>query len=362
MVLRVTGWQGNEGDQGGQGSWGPQGTQPYGAQPYGNQPQEPYGSPPYGTPAYGGQPQETPAYGPDPYGGQPSPYGYPGGYQTGGFPAQGYQTGGFPAQGFPPPPPPARPKLPMVLGVLAIVVIVGAVVAIVLVNRDSGGSAAPTDTSAPRTPSSEAGPDPSTRSGPSSSEPTSEGPDTRDGWQKIDNSADSGLVYEVPPEWKAVPDSRSSGLGVDFTGTADFANYQCEGAGYVRSFATSGDVQAKDGADLDLAKTVKDFAKSFALASFKATATVSVPEPTETEVGGQQAMTLAAKVTPKVTIPACEATEGEVAIVGVVLEEDGEPTGVAMLVVVSDVSGGPADPKPLPKTVAQEILASTSIG
>ncbi|WP_143229487.1 hypothetical protein [Actinophytocola xanthii] len=351
----MTGWQGNEGDQGGQGSWGPQGTQPYGSQPYGNQPQEPYGGAPY----YGNQP-----YGQDPYGGQPSQYGYPGGYQTGGFPAQGYQTGGFPSQGFPPPPPPARPKLPMVLGVLAIVIIVGVVVTIVLVNRDSGEpTAGSTESTAPTTEPTDSGPGPSTRSGPSSSEaPTSEGPGTRDGWQKIDNSADSGLVYEVPPEWKAVPDTRASGLGVDFTGTADYASYRCEGANYVRSYATSGDVQAKDGAELDLAKTVKDFANSFALASFKDTATVSVPEPTETEVDGRPAMTLAAKVTPKVTIPGCEATEGEVAIIGVELEADGEPAGVAMLVVVSDVSGGPADPKPLPKTVAQEILASTALG
>jgi hypothetical protein len=322
IVRGVTGWQGDEGHQ---GAWGPQGTQPYGAQPG--------------------------AYGQDP---QPDPYG---GYQTGGFPAQGYPPGyGYP----PPPPPPPRSKLPMVLGVLAIVIIVGAVVGIVLINRDSGGS----PTAAPS--STEADPGPSTRSGPRSSDsppPSSEEDDPdRNGWQKVDNSADSGLLYEVPPEWKVVPDVRASGLGVDFTGTADFGSYPCEGGNYVRSYATSGDVQAKDGAELDLAKTVKDVAASFAKGSFKDTAQVSVPEPTETEIDGRQAVTLTAKVTPQVTIPACEATEGEVAIVGVLLEEDGEPPGVAMLVVVSDVAGGPAEPKALPKTVAQEILASTSVG
>lgn len=330
IVRGVTGWQGDEGQQ---GAWGPQGTQPYGAQP------------------------QPGAYGQDPYYSQPDPYG---GYQTGGFPAQGYPPGyGYPSP--PPPPPPPRSKLPMVLGVLAIVIIVGAVVGIVLINRDSGGSptAAPSETE-----TTEPDPGPSTRSDPSSSDSppssTEEDPD-RDGWQKVDNSADSGLLYEVPPEWKVVPDTRASGLDVDFTGTADFGSYPCEGATYVRSYATSGDVQAKDGAELDLAKTVKDFAASFAKGSFKETAQVSVPEPTETEIDGRPAMTLSAKVTPQVTIPACEATEGEVAIVGILLEEDGEPPGVAMLVVVSDVTGGPADPKPLPKTVAQEILASTSI-
>lgn len=316
----MTGWQGDEGDR---GAWGPRGTEPYGAQPGGS-------------------------YGQDPYYLQPEPYGY----ETGGFPAQGYP--GYP----PPPPPPPRSKLPMILGVLAIVLIVGAVVTIVLVYRDTSSG---TPTAAPTSSESTAEPEPteSTESDPTTS---SEEPDTRDGWQTIDNTADSGLIYEVPPEWEVVPSPRASGLGVDFTGTADFGTYQCEGATYVRSYTTSGDVQAKDGADLDLAQTVKDFAGSFGKASYNNTGQVAVPEPEEFELDGRQAMKLTAKVTPQVTKPACEATEGEVAIVGVLLEEDGEPTGVAMLVVVSDVAGGPADPKSLPKSVAQEILASITVG
>lgn len=309
----MTGWQGDEGNQ---GPWGPQGAQPYGGQPGGS-------------------------YGQDPYHLQPDPY--------------AYQTGGFPVQ-YPPPPPPPSSKLPMILGVLAIVLIVGAVVTIVLVNRDSSGSPTAAPTSSETQTRTESQPEPSEPTG------SSEEPDTRDGWQTIDNTADSGLIYEVPPEWKVVPDQRPSGLGVDFTGTADYAAYQCEGATYVRGYATSGDVQGKDGADLDLAQTVKDFAGSFGKASFKDTAQVTVPEPEEFELDGRPAMRLAAKVTPQVASPACEATEGEVAIVGVLLEDDGEPTGVAMLVVVSDVAGGPADPKSLPKSVAREILASVRVG
>lgn len=335
-VRGVTGWQGNE------GGWGPQGG--------------------------GGQ---------DPYGG----------YRTGGFPAQ---TGGFPAQpgggtsafpaydphqapgydplygygyGAPPPPPPGRSKLPMILGVLAIVVIVGAVVTIVLVNRDSGG----TPTAGPQ-PSTSTGPPP--RSGPSSAPPssrssapsTSAAPGGRDGWQRIDNVADSGLTYEVPAEWKLVPTARPSGLGVDFTGSADYGTYQCDGGTYVRSFATSGDVQGKNGADLELTKTVTDFAGSFGRTYFKDTAKVDVPTPAEAEIDGRPAVIVSAKVTPEVTAPACEASEGEIAIVGVLLEEEGKPAGVAMLAVVSDVAGGPDDPAPLPKSVAEEILGSVAVG
>ncbi|OLF07506.1 hypothetical protein BLA60_26640 [Actinophytocola xinjiangensis] len=246
----------------------------------------------------------------------------------------------------------------MIFGVLAIAVIVGAVVTIVLLNRESGTPVAQPTSSAPPAPTSTPSTEPTTRP---TTQPTTR-PGNRDGWQTVDNSADSGLVYDVPPDWKVVSSTRPSGLGVDFTGTADYGSYQCESGTYVRTYATSGDVQAKDGKDLDLDKTVTDFAKAFAAQAFGDTAKVSVPEPEEFEIDGRRAARLAAKVTPRVSTPACDATEGEIAIVGVLLEEDGKPAGVAMLVVVSDVAGGPAEPKSLPTTVAQEVLGSVRVG
>lgn len=345
----MTGWQGNEGNQGG---WN-QPPNPYGGDPYGPRDTNPYGQP------------DPNQYQADPYA-QPSPYGQPDPYGQGGYDPYGqynpYQTGGFPAQGFGPPPPPRRSKLPMILGVLAIVIIVGAVVAIVLVNRDESPTAGPSDTTTPSTPNSP---------GRSSDTPTSRKPSTdpskgregKEGWQVVDNTADAGLAYEVPEDWEPSPNPRPSGLGdVSFTGAADYGVYDCEGGSYIRSFAASGDVQGKDGAKLDLAKTVKDFAQSFGTTYFKDTAKVDVPEPTETEVDGKQAMTLSATVTPQVTTPKCEASKGEIAIVGVLLEENGKSSGVAMLAVVSDVSGGPGDPAPLPRSVTKTILASVKVG
>jgi hypothetical protein len=348
----VTGWQGNEG---GQGGWNP--NNPQGGDPYNP---DPHNADPYNPGGYNAGPQGTAPY----------PYGPAGGdqgqnpYQTGGFPAQSgydpyapdqygqynpYQTGGYPDFN----PPPKRSKLPMILGVLAIVVIVGAVVTIVLVNRGGGNqTASPADTSSEQpAPSSE---------GPSSEQPpTSSGqPGGRDGWQTIDNTADSGLSYQVPPDWKESSQARASGLDVDFTGSADYGVYDCEGASYVRSFVASGDVQSKEGADLDLTKTVTDFGKAFGAGYFKDSAAIEAGKPEETEVGGKKAVKLTVPVTPKVSVPKCEAAKGEVAIIGVLLEEQGKPAGVAMLVVVSDVEGGPDDPKPLPTDVAQDILDS----
>jgi hypothetical protein len=346
----VTGWQGNEG---GQGGWNP------------NNPQggDPYNPDPYNPGGYNAGPQGTAPY----------PYGPAGGdqgqnpYQTGGFPAQSgydpyapdqygqynpYQPGGYPDFS----PPPKRSKLPMILGVLAIVIIVGAVVTIVLVNRNGGNqTAGPADTSSEQ-------PAPPSKDQSSAPPPSSGEPGGRDGWQTIDNTTDSGLTYQVPPDWKESSQPRASGLDVDFTGSADYGVYDCEGASYVRSFAASGDVQSKEGADLDLTKTVTDFAKAFGTGYFKDSATVEVGKPEETDVGGKKAAKLTVPVTPKVSVPKCDAAKGEIAIIGVLLEEQGQPSGVAMLVVVSDVEGGPDDPKPLPTDVAQDILDSARAG
>jgi hypothetical protein len=73
-------------------------------------------------------------------------------------------------------------------------------------------------------------------------------------------------------------------------------------------------------------------------------------------------MMVTAKVTPNVTKPDCQASAGEVALVGVLLESEGQPAGVAMLVVVNDLDGGPSDPVPLEASVSQEILKTVSAG
>lgn len=341
----MTGWQPGDGGWNQQNQpFGPDAqTSGYGQDPYAN----PYGQDQYG---YGNQYPADPhqQYGADPYaGGYPQQYGqYP---PTGGFPAQGYG---------PPPPPPKRSKLPMVLSLVAIVIIVGAVVAIVLVNRQDNQPVAqndPTSTTAPSEQKTTAKSDPVTP-------PTSGGGGDRADWLTIDNTADAGLTYQVPPDWEQASGPRDSGLGVDFTGGADYGVYECGDANYIRTFAASGDVLGTDGKDLDLATTVEDFAKSFAAQGYGEDAQVDLPSPTETEVDGKPAMTLTAKVKQNVTSPECQATDGEIGIVGVLLEGDGQPKGVAMLVVVNDLAGGPADPKCLDASVTQEILSTVKAG
>ena len=325
IVQPVTGWQSGGGDQGG---W--------------NQNQS------FGPDA------QTNRYGADPYGADPDPYGSYDPYQQ-----QYPPTGGFAAPGYgPPPPPEKRSKLPMILSLVAIVIIVGAVVAIVVVNRKDSGQPVAQETSSSSSSSSK------TSSSSTSDTPTStSGGGEKGDWIAIDNTSESGLSYQVPPDWKTSSETVKSGKGVDFTGAADYGVYDCEGANYVRTFAASGDVQGSNGKDLDLATTLEDFAKSFGATYYGGeTAQVDVSTPKETKVGGKTAMTVTAKVKQQVSKPNCQATEGEVALVGVLLETEGQPKGVAMLVVVNDLTGGPSDPKPLDPSVSQEILGTVKAG
>jgi cytoskeletal protein RodZ len=327
----VTGWQGNEGAQ---DDW----NQPYGPDPHPNQ----HGADPYAGPRYGQEPYAQA----DPYAQYPPPH----------------PTGGFPAQGYGPPQPPPRSNLPMILSLVAIVIIVGAVVAIVVVNRKDSQQGSPRTQDPTSATTSETTSKSTTKTTTSERGPSTTATGGRDGWLSVDNSADSGLSYQVPGDWKKSATTRASGLDVDFTGNADYGVYDCEGGSYVRTFAASGDVQGKGGKDLDLAATVTDFAKSFATTYYGADAKVELPAPTDAKVDGETAVTTTAKVTPTVTKPACQATSGEVAIVGVLLANAGEPKGVAMLVVVNDLAGGPADPKPVPASISRDILATVNAG
>lgn len=334
----MTGWQGNEG---GQGGWNPQQDpygQQYGADPYGGQQQ--YGADPYSGgiqyDPYGQQQQ----YGADPYGGQYPP--------SGQFPA--YQAG------FGPPPPKKRSKLPIVLSIVAIVAIVGAVITIVLLNRkdDPAQTAGPGDSSSAKPPPSSPSAPPSSKRQPS----TTTKPAGKDGWTAVELPWGK---YQVPAEWKSSTADRASGLaGVTFKGGAEVGSYNCGGSNYFRGFTAGGDVQSKSGTPLEVEKTVTDFANSFAREYYREPK-VESGTPKSTTVDGKKAATVTIKLTVTPTKPDCEATSGEVAVVGVLVEEGGKATGVRMVVVVNDLDGGPADPPGLPDPLAEDILETLTV-
>jgi hypothetical protein len=334
IVRGVTGWQGNEGGYG--GGWNPQ-QNPYGNQQYGGQPQ--YGADPYGGQQYGADPYAQPQYGADPY----NPYNQQG-------------TSQYPAGGWGPPPQKERSKWPIIASIVAIVAIVGAVVTIVLLNRDDETPAASntgsTSSSKPAPNTKSSAPPSSRRTPPTSNKPSP------DEWVSV---AGPGMTYKVPPDWKRDTTTRDCGLGVTFTGGAVAGNYKCNNNDYFRGFTASADIQGKDGAPLDLNKTVTDFGQSFAK-KFYPNPQTDRNAPKSTTVDGKKAATLRVLLNiPQPPNPECDARAGEVMVLGVLMEEPGKPAGVRMLVVVNDLNGGPADPKPLPDELAGEIVETVKL-
>lgn len=318
----MTSWQGNE------GGWNPQ--------------QDPYGQ------QYGSDPYPSPQYGADPY----SAYG-PGG--TAGYPA--YQSG----YGAPPPPPepPKRSRLPIVLSLVAILAVVGTTITILVLNR--GGDPAPAAGGAPSSPSSTSRrPSSSGPRLPSSSRrptPSATKPPNREGWTTVTMV---GGTYQVPADWKKTNQKRDSGLDVQFDEGAEGGAYNCGGKEFFRGFAASGEVQSRDGSPLDLNKTVTDFAGAFAK-TYYTEPKIDLPAPTATTASGKNAAVVTAKLTITPASAECEATTGEVAVVGVEIDKGGKPTGVRMVVVVNDLAGGPATPPALPDALAEQILETVSV-
>ena len=291
------GWQGD------QGGWQP--------------PQDPYQQQQYGPPY-------------DPYGQyqQQDPHAAPG-YQ-----GWGYQE-----------PPPKKSKLPIVLSLIAIVAIIGGVVAIVLLNRDDDPSPAANVTS-----STTDTPAPTTRRPPPSSDVNAPSGDC------VEVASSIGK-YCAPADWKPSTEKRASGLGIDFDGGAVFGEYDCGGSSYWRGFTATGQVQGKDGAQLDLNKAVTDFATSFAKEGYR-NPQLDGATPTPVKVGGKDAASIRMKLTVQPANAECDATGGEVVVLGLPVEESGKLIGVDMLVVVDDLAGGPANPPPLNESAADEILKS----
>ena len=292
---------------------------------------------PYGQPQYGPQYDPYGQYQQDPYGGQ----GYP-----------GY------AQGFGEPPPPKKSKLPIVLSIIAIVAVVGGVVAIVLLNRKD--DPAPAANPGPSTSNRPATPSKVPPLGTSKKPPTSGAtPPAKDGWVTVEFADGSGS-YQTPGDWKKSAEPKDSGLGVSFNDVTESGTYDCGGQNYFRGFTASSQVQSKTGAELDVNKAVTDFANSFA-GKYYNSPKIDIPAPTSTTVAGKKGSTVTAKLTVTPLNPECEATGGEVAVVGVAVEKAGKVEGIRVLVVVNDLVGGPATPKPLPDPLAEEMLGTLTL-
>jgi hypothetical protein len=228
--------------------------------------------------------------------------------------------------------------MPAVLGVSAIAVIVATVITIVLLNRNGG---TPQPLSAP--PSS--GPSTQTSQTPTSTQTSAPKPG------QIDNPQ-ARLAYAAPDDWRT-SERTVEVLGVTFGGTAAYGAYQCDNNSYTRSFVVGAAARGKTKEPLDPAATAATFAKAFG-ERFYPDSQVGAPENRSTDVDGDPAVVVTVKVTPKTDT--CGASAAEVSVLAVALSD----REVAMLVVTSDLAGGPDSPKPHGEA-ARAIIDSASL-
>lgn len=298
----------------------------------------------------------------DPYSAQPQPQPQP----TQSYPAQSYPHSAYaalPAEQGGYGGPPRRPsRLPAVLGILAIVVIVSAVVTVILLDRGGSDPVATPTSSASPTPSR-----PTTESSTTSTRTTrtrTSPPTTssRPVEGRVVDNAEARLRYPVPEDWAVDPAGKTEVLGVTFTGAAVYGAYECQDASYSRTFAVSAAVQSTKDKPLDATQTAATFGKAFA-EKFYPGAQLTDPITRESEIDGKKAILLVVGVVTRPTKPECEATRGEVSVLAVDLDNATaeRPSGVALLVVTSDLGGGPATPKALPVTTVQGVLAGTQV-
>ncbi|MCG8914756.1 hypothetical protein L6E12_02955 [Actinokineospora sp. PR83] len=234
-------------------------------------------------------------------------------------------------------------------------------------NRSSDPVAGPQTSSAP--PATSTGnpaptsslPGPTTSGRPTTSaRPTTTAPG---GGTTVDNAA-ARLAYRVPAGWRVDGSSTVEVLGVEFSGSATAGPYNCAGADHSRAFAVSAAVQNSNKQTVDPAKAANSFATAFAEKFYPQGTVVGAPAVEEGQRGGKKSVTLTANVSTKPTTPDCEASGAAISVLAVDLDNAtaDHPSGVALLVVVRDRAGGPADPAPVPDPVAADILDSAEVG
>ncbi|MFC5290731.1 hypothetical protein ACFPM7_27075 [Actinokineospora guangxiensis] len=173
---------------------------------------------------------------------------------------------------------------------------------------------------------------------------------------------DAPLTYRVPRTWAPDPAARTEVLGVEFAGAATFAQYECGGERYSRAFAVSAAVQSTGEEDLDPKATAEKFAAEFG-ARYFAGGEAGEPQAGEAEVAGRAAVLVVAPVAVTGQDPECLATAGIVTVLAVDLD-NGAGTGkrgVALLVIVADVRGGPTEPAPPSQQDLREVIAGVRI-
>ncbi|WNV89799.1 hypothetical protein [Umezawaea sp. Da 62-37] len=269
------------------------------------------------------------------WGGQQGGWAQPSYPQTGGFPQQQQQQSQYGGLGvYSGGPPPERPNRGpwLVVGVIvAVLLLVGGGLTVFLLNRDSGGEAGPTTSSAPVTTSSEAPTE-------SSAPPATTCEPHAANWTCVPVKS-VGFGYDVPESWKP---SSPTGVGiveglpdVKLIGLATYGDYKCGGKNYNRG--NTGAALLPKG---DAGATAKDIATKLSTQYYKSapTSNAVVSDPKEVTVPNTTAKGVLVDSVITTSGNNCLATKGSIRIL--VLQS---ADNLHVFMANGDLEGGSAD-------------------
>lgn len=171
------------------------------------------------------------------------------------------------------------------------------------------------------------------------------------------------LTYRVPTDWQQRPGGpETSAAGVALDGVATAARYTCGGHGYYRATVGSTFLVRRDGVNARPEDAVRDFGPLFATSFYGAGATTSATAPAPLTVGAQTGSTSLVTVT-EPAASGCPDLVGRITVVALPTSRKGTSggTGVLLLVVQRDATGGPTTPAPVDDHTIAAILSSVRV-
>jgi hypothetical protein len=171
------------------------------------------------------------------------------------------------------------------------------------------------------------------------------------------------LSYRVPPDWRPGPGGQETTVnGVALDGVATAARYTCGGHGYYRATVGSTFLVRRDGVNARPEDAARDFGPLFASSFYGPGASTSASAPTPLTVGDLTGSTSLVTVRPAAGA-GCPDLAGRLTVVALPTSRTGAAggTGVLLLVVQHDASGGPESPAPVGDRVVSEILSSVRV-
>jgi hypothetical protein len=171
------------------------------------------------------------------------------------------------------------------------------------------------------------------------------------------------LSYLVPADWRLTPGGPETSVdGVALDGVATGARYVCGGHGRYRATVGSTFLVRRDGVDARPEDAARDFGPLFATSFYGAGAVTNATAPAPLSVGNLTGSTSLVTVRPAAAA-GCPDLTGRLTVVALPTSRKGAAggTGVLLLIVAHDASGGPASPAPIDPKVVSEILSSVRV-